>query len=527
MTLEELILAVHNSISISKTDYALDLMQKYAEEHNDDDLLKNTTMLQAKLTKANDDFLIKQITNKEEYDIAIGQVNYAVLELMDRLDIHKNDNPPPRRDGKLLHNVPGKMPIDVETKCIIRIAYTEEQAKKNLQITPDTVVQDVRITEVMAVELIDTAETPNFKIRPFDEEEQFVAEDSYTQWMFFVKPLHEGTFPLTIKVAVIEEINGKERRRNIVLEKQVEIVAFPDPHAPGKSDQSWEDTQVIINYVEERDEQAGDLPSEENPNRKRSIVGTIAAIAGTIVMAFIGTVYYLNNTSNYKDLNKDVASQDTTQNKSGEQDSGTYAIHEKKDTILQNEIYPDTAGALAGDNPDEGDNTDRIAKSNGDEDPAHSDPSSVDKTSTSGDSKTKGNTKPVPSKTGKNGSKNKKDPGSKNNKPDKKKAITGKPAATPTPKTNPIDIVKPPPPPPRKFAVHILLSKTMRDANIFIDGKPALVLSKNKKEIIVQVEEKMSSTQIKIQKNGLICFINTVINSDNMNVEGCSVKEVY
>ncbi|NJN34543.1 MAG: hypothetical protein HC817_10095 [Saprospiraceae bacterium] len=42
---------------------------------------------------------------------------------------------------------------------------------------------------------------------------------------FAVKPILEGTFPLTLKVAVLEQIDGKERKREIVLEKEIFIVA--------------------------------------------------------------------------------------------------------------------------------------------------------------------------------------------------------------------------------------------------------------------------------------------------------------
>jgi hypothetical protein len=77
----------------------------------------------------------------------------------------------------------------------------------------------------MEAEIIDPLDADNFKIRSINQKEQFIDKDDFTQWIFYVKALKEGKFNLLIKVTVIEMIYGKERRREIVLEEPVEVLA--------------------------------------------------------------------------------------------------------------------------------------------------------------------------------------------------------------------------------------------------------------------------------------------------------------
>jgi hypothetical protein len=92
-------------------------------------------------------------------------------------------------------------------------------------MTDDTVIKSIRIAEVMEVELQDRNEEPAFEITTLNSKEQFVDEDYYSEWIFYVKPIRGGEHQLTLVVSVLEEVRGKERRRDVILEEVVTIVA--------------------------------------------------------------------------------------------------------------------------------------------------------------------------------------------------------------------------------------------------------------------------------------------------------------
>jgi formylglycine-generating enzyme required for sulfatase activity len=76
----------------------------------------------------------------------------------------------------------------------------------------------------MQVELINASEQHPFEIRSISSAEQFVDEDDLTEWIFYVKPLLPGKHTLLLKIAVIETIRGKERKRELVLEQTIDIL---------------------------------------------------------------------------------------------------------------------------------------------------------------------------------------------------------------------------------------------------------------------------------------------------------------
>ncbi|MEN9611202.1 MAG: hypothetical protein RLZZ628_2016 [Bacteroidota bacterium] len=135
------------------------------------------------------------------------------------------------KQGTILYDVPNKMQLLQEVKCVIRIAFDEVMAKLDYTMTADTELKTMRVSNVMNVDLIDASQQA-FEIRAINARQQFIDRDYFTQWLFFVKPLKEGNYTLLLKVTLLEEINGQERPREIVLEETVSIVAnLPKPEA--------------------------------------------------------------------------------------------------------------------------------------------------------------------------------------------------------------------------------------------------------------------------------------------------------
>ncbi|MBK8490508.1 MAG: caspase family protein [Saprospirales bacterium] len=129
--------------------------------------------------------------------------------------------------GGLLYSIPQAMELGQESRCEVRIAFNKATLFQDFDKGKDHTVRDIRISNLMEVELIDPllGGVGAFTVRTISSAEQFIDPDDYTQWVFYVKALHEGIHPLVLKVTVIESIEGRERRKEIVLEENIEVRA--------------------------------------------------------------------------------------------------------------------------------------------------------------------------------------------------------------------------------------------------------------------------------------------------------------
>lgn len=137
--------------------------------------------------------------------------------------------------GGLLYSIPGIMEVGQESRCEVRIAFEKAALLTDFDTSKEHAVRDIRVSNLMEAELMDTAPAgaAAFAVRTISSVEQFIDPNDYTQWIFYVKALREGLHPLALKVTVIEALDGKERRKEIVLEENIDvknrISAEPDP----------------------------------------------------------------------------------------------------------------------------------------------------------------------------------------------------------------------------------------------------------------------------------------------------------
>jgi Effector-associated domain 11 len=339
----EFIQTIRQLIADGKTDEALSQMRAQVNQF-DPSLVTDATLLESRYTTVSNDFTIKNILSRQDYDRNLAQINYALLEILEKLEktallptvsgsaistsTAKNKN-----SGRILHNIPGIMPVEKERRCIVRIAYDDETLLRDLKVDENITIQNVRITEVMGVELVDFNETPAFSIRTITEEEQFISADDYTQWLFMVKALREGKYPLTLKVAVIEEVNGKERTRNIVLEKEVFVIsqleepptaAIPSPITTQTileqpSATHFEDTAIRFNYTTNEEKGAAVTVS------KRFSMSGVMSMFGVIIMAMGGWVTFqtFSNKTNEHDIVTSLPPNEQNGSHSGNHGAGT------------------------------------------------------------------------------------------------------------------------------------------------------------------------------------------------------------
>lgn len=215
---EKLPLGIDIAISALKSNIPTDL-QKY----------NDIILLEGRYRELHQNML-RGVMNDDEVQVEFNKLREDILNFINSLEEKDFVKQTPTQQaqakkGKVLYRIPNRMQVQKEAKCLVRIAFNEEILMQNLEKSADDAIKDVRIAEVMGVELIDPNEQPAFAIRTFSEKVQLIDEMDVTEWLFFVKPLQEGNFPLLLKVAVVEIVDGLERKREVVLEETVQVVA--------------------------------------------------------------------------------------------------------------------------------------------------------------------------------------------------------------------------------------------------------------------------------------------------------------
>ncbi|MBK8555928.1 MAG: hypothetical protein IPL65_09235 [Lewinellaceae bacterium] len=170
--------------------------------------------------------------SNEELQRAYNRIRAAVFDLIDGLvesDFDPTASDPKTakaKQGEILYRIPDTMPLQQETRCLVRIALDQDAIVEDIMLDEHVTLKPLhRISDLMQVELIDPSSDGVFKLRSINSPEQLVEDEGYTEWLFYVTPLREGTYPLLIKVAVIELLHGQERKKEIVLEEEVRILS--------------------------------------------------------------------------------------------------------------------------------------------------------------------------------------------------------------------------------------------------------------------------------------------------------------
>lgn len=132
---------------------------------------------------------------------------------------------PRPKAGSVLYAIPARMEVQREQQCVVRLSFDEAYLLDNFFKNEDSHIRALRrLDDRMEVELIDPGEQGAFNIRSISTAQQKVERDDYTEWIFFVKPLHEGQFPLFLKVSVILLEDGEKVRKEVVLQEVIDVV---------------------------------------------------------------------------------------------------------------------------------------------------------------------------------------------------------------------------------------------------------------------------------------------------------------
>ena len=176
--------------------------------------------------------LIQGIISDEASKVTFNTIRKDLLTFIDNLQANHLkeaggagvDGKPDIHNGEVLYRIPKQMQKGKSSKCLVRLAFDRKVIMEDINPEKGDVLKDIRISEVMGVELIDPMEEA-FEIKTLHDTVQFVEKDLFTEWIFFVKPILEGRHQLVLKISIIEIKNGVERKRNVVLEEEVKIVS--------------------------------------------------------------------------------------------------------------------------------------------------------------------------------------------------------------------------------------------------------------------------------------------------------------
>lgn len=204
------------------------LLSDHTDKYND------FILLEGRYREVNQQ-LLQGVISYESAQLEFNKIRKSLIDFIESLEenhLKGKETPEGKPDvynGEVLYRIPKTMQKDEEVKCVVRVAFSRQVLMEGMEQEKGDVLKDIRISDVMGVELIDPESTPAFSIRTFSEPVQFVEKDLPTEWLFYVKPLREGKHSLVLKISVIEIKEGIERKRNVVLEETVVIIAEPAP----------------------------------------------------------------------------------------------------------------------------------------------------------------------------------------------------------------------------------------------------------------------------------------------------------
>lgn len=182
----------------------------------------------------------------------------------------KRDHAWDDKRGDILYYIPDRMLLNREEKCAVRLAWLEEALLRDWTAREADVRKEIRMADIMAVELLNLDERQPFQIRTLSEAVQFVDNDDYTEWVFYVKPLMEGEYALVLRVSVIEIIREKEYKKDIVLEERVQVLTR---EAQGQDSRRFRPANFAVTL--------GDKPPENKASQPAAPAAAAAAATPT------------------------------------------------------------------------------------------------------------------------------------------------------------------------------------------------------------------------------------------------------
>ncbi|TNE56561.1 MAG: hypothetical protein EP344_12235 [Bacteroidetes bacterium] len=203
-----------------------ELLSEQSEKHT------IVVSLLARLNSANKEKLLGTLSN-DELQLEYNKIRAAMLELIEDLEEADLGMAQPAgtkgsaapRQGSILYRIPNTMPVKKPTKCVIRISIREDAIVENITIDDQVQLKQLyKVSETMEAEIVDPTGGKVFEISTVSEKVQLIDEEGYTEWWYYVTPQQEGSYPLVLKISIIELVNGQPSSKELVMEEVVDIV---------------------------------------------------------------------------------------------------------------------------------------------------------------------------------------------------------------------------------------------------------------------------------------------------------------
>lgn len=198
----------------------------------------DVTSLLGRLNDSNKKYA-RNIISNEEYQREKDRIRadfYELVRGLEDYDFEEVAAQKPHPDGKnvpktgsVLYRIPHRMLLQKSTRCVVRVAVDEDAIVENITLDDDVRQRHrLLVSDAMEAQLLDPSGGENFFITSPNVVRQLVRDTGYTEWLFYVTPLHEGTHELIVKVSVLENVpNIGLVPREVTLEETVQIVTEP------------------------------------------------------------------------------------------------------------------------------------------------------------------------------------------------------------------------------------------------------------------------------------------------------------
>jgi hypothetical protein len=124
--------------------------------------------------------------------------------------------------GVIMFNTPRLMQVGQKVRMQVRISKrAQAEFFKSSAVDSDQTIDSLLVGEIMIVKLIGDA----FHITAYDEDEQGVTDDGYTQWEFDITPQETGVHELYVKAGVLYHLPslGNTRKFFPSYEKKIRV----------------------------------------------------------------------------------------------------------------------------------------------------------------------------------------------------------------------------------------------------------------------------------------------------------------
>ncbi len=243
----ETIILVRNYFKEKFTDVNLqNVICSLKDSINIDSTLYNELcLLQSQYAKLSRDQNKWGILSREEADLAYNKIHYGIIQLIDSIKKEDLNKIPTSFDeeelaktfpkvtileenvkkrGIILYRIPSVMTTKEDQKCIIRIAYYDEALGQESSVKDNNVnTEEIRIADTMKVSLSSTNQD-SFSFTTLSER-QYLEQQNYTEWVFYVRPKTSGTHKLLLQTSIYERIKSEIVSKDFMIAEK-KITAF-------------------------------------------------------------------------------------------------------------------------------------------------------------------------------------------------------------------------------------------------------------------------------------------------------------